>query len=149
MITNPEIQAYLDQFPQDVQDVLNQARASILEVLPTGFEEQLNYGMIGYVVPLSLYPQGYLDDPTVPLPYFAIAKQKHHYAFYSMGLFMIKDLFEKEKASYESEVGKLDHGAACLRFRNVHKIPWKMIQTLASAITVDEYIQFYKKAKGK
>lgn len=148
-ILDPAVLAYFEQFTPEEQVTLHRLRDAILEVLPKGYQEVISYKMLGYVVPLSLYPEGYLNDPKVPLPYIAIAKQKHHFAFYTMGIFLIKDLFEEEKAKYEKEYGRLDHGLSCLRYRKPEKIAYPMIQKLVAAISVEEFIAWYKRSREK
>jgi hypothetical protein len=37
----------------------------------------MSYGMIGYIVPLSVYPKGYRCDPTLPLPFVNLGSQKN------------------------------------------------------------------------
>jgi hypothetical protein len=51
-------------------------RKTIKKNLPKGFKEQMSYGMIGYVVPHSIYPPGYHCTPELPLPFLNIASQK-------------------------------------------------------------------------
>ena len=44
---------YIDKLPQERREVIEKIRTVILRNLPQGFEEQLSYGMLGYVVPHS------------------------------------------------------------------------------------------------
>jgi Domain of unknown function (DU1801) len=144
----PSVEAYLSHFSEEDQIVLNAMRSSILKVLPKGYEERMQYGMISYVVPLEAYPLGYLKDPTVPLPYLSLARQKNHFAFYSMGLFAMKEAFEKIKHNYEDQYGKLDHGMSCIRFRNPNKISYTLIEEVAKGVKMKDFIAFYERAKG-
>ena len=144
----PSVEAYLKHFSEDEQKVLNTMRSCILEALPEGYEECMQYGMISYVVPLKYYPKGYLQDPSVPLPYLSLAKQKNHYAFYSMGLFAMKEAFDKIKENYEATYGKLDHGMSCIRFRKPTKISYTLIEQVTKEVKMKDFIAFYEKAKG-
>ena len=83
--TSPE--QYLEQLPKERQAAMYQLRNVILKNIPDGFNEEMNYGMIGYVVPHSLYPKGYHCDPKLPLPFMNIASQKNFIAVYHMGLY--------------------------------------------------------------
>ncbi|WP_240418895.1 DUF1801 domain-containing protein [Paenibacillus periandrae] len=61
-------EAYISQLPEDRKQAMDKLRNTIKENLPTGFQETISYGMIGYVVPLSIYPSGYHVNPEEPLP---------------------------------------------------------------------------------
>jgi hypothetical protein len=58
---------YINSLPDDRKQLMNKLRETILDNLPKGFEETINYGMIGYVVPHSIYPNGYHCNPKLPL----------------------------------------------------------------------------------
>jgi len=141
-IMNQEIQAYLSNFSLEDQEVLNTLRKTILDHLPKGFEETISYGMIGYVVPLSLYPKGYHVDSSLPLGLMAIARQKNAFSFYHMGLYSDPNLAEWFKTNYEASYGRLDHGKSCFRFKNKEKIPFELIGSLVEKITVEDWIKF-------
>ncbi|MEZ4986583.1 MAG: hypothetical protein R2795_16360 [Saprospiraceae bacterium] len=55
--------------------------------------ETMSYGMIGYVVPHSVYPAGYHCDPQLPLPFISIASQKNFIALYH-GIYADADMLE-------------------------------------------------------
>lgn len=145
-MNNPvnSIEEYLAQFTEDEQRVINRIREKTKSSLPKGYEEMILYNMISYVVPLSYYPKGYHVSKGTPLPYFAIAKQKHFYALYHMGYYAKPEIFEEFSSQYESKYGKLDMGKSCLRFKKEEKIPFDLLGNLLSKISVDEYIQFYE-----
>lgn len=145
-MNNPvnSIEEYLEQFTEDEQRVINRIREKTKSSLPKGYEEMILYNMISYVVPLSYYPKGYHVSKGTPLPYFAIAKQKHFYALYHMGYYAKPEIFEEFSSQYESKYGKLDMGKSCLRFKKEEKIPFDLLGNLLSKISVDEYIQFYE-----
>jgi len=138
------IEEVLNTMNEEDRAVMEALRKTILSHLPYGFEEQLSYGMIGYVIPHSVYPKGYHVDPRLPLPFMAIARQKNAYSFYHMGLYGDQDLFETFKTDYERTFGKLDHGKSCLRFKTKEKIPFELIGILVEKISVNDYIQHYE-----
>lgn len=138
------IEEYLAQFTDEEIRVINRIREKTKSLLPKGYEEVILYNMISYVVPLSYYPKGYHVSKGTPLPYFAIAKQKHFYALYHMGYYAKPEIFEEFSERYESQYGKLDMGKSCLRFKKEEKIPFDLLDLLLSKISVDEYIHFYE-----
>ncbi len=138
------IENYLNVMNAEDRIVMETLRQTILTHLPAGFEEQLSYGMIGYVVPHSVYPAGYHCDPKLPLPFMGIARQKQAFTFYHMGLYADPVLFEWFKSEYESRFGKLDHGKSCLRFKTKEKIPFELIGILVEKISVKTWISVYE-----
>ena len=88
--TTPE--QYLSELPEDRKEAMLKLRNAIKENLPQGFEEVISYGMLGYVVPHSIYPSGYHCDPKLPLPFINLASQKNFIALYHMGIYANKNL---------------------------------------------------------
>jgi hypothetical protein len=67
---------YLESLPEDRKEPMAKLRKVIKKNLPKGFKEQMSYGMLGWVVPHSLYPEGYHCNPKDPLPFMNLASQK-------------------------------------------------------------------------
>ncbi len=144
------IKEYIEQIPQERKMYFTKLRNTILSNLPKGFEEQLNYGMIGYVVPHNLYPKGYHCDPKLPLPFINIASQKNFIAVYHMGIYANPKLLEWFVIEYPKHCKlKLDMGKSCIRFKKVEQIPYKLIGELVQKISVKEWIGLYENAIKK
>ena len=140
---NPD--SYIDQVPGDRKEVIQKLRKSILENLPTGFNEKMSYGMIGFVVPYSIYPDGYYCDPKLPLPFISIASQKNFVALYHMGMYADNNLLQWFSAEYpKHSTPKLDMGKSCIRFKKVNEIPYKLIGELVGKMSVKEWIKLYE-----
>ena len=140
------VEDYLNKVPTERQSAFKQLRQTILDKIPDGFEECLSYGMIGYVVPHSIYPDGYHCSPELPLPFAGIGNQKHFIALYHSGIYAsteIHDWFVAEYPKYCSN--KLDMGKSCIRFKNVNKVPFQLIGELLQKMTVDQWIEIYEK----
>jgi hypothetical protein len=136
---------YLDSLPADRKKAVGEIRKHILKNLPKGFKEIISYGMLGYVVPFSLYPDGYHCNPKLPLPFINLASQKNYIALYHMGLYINDELFKWFKTEYSNFTKeKPDMGKSCIRFKKLDQIPYKLIGELASKITPEEYIKFYE-----
>lgn len=82
--------SYISQLPEDRKVPIEQLRKTILDNLPSGFKEEMSYGMVGYVVPHSIFPRGYHCDPKLPLPFMSFASQKNFIALYHMGIYAKK-----------------------------------------------------------
>lgn len=144
------VDAYVNELPEDRKKAITELRKVVKKNLPKGFKETMGYDMIGYVVPHSIYAEGYHCNPELPLPFMNIASQKNFIAVYHMGVYADSKLLNWFKEEYaKAGVGKLDMGKSCIRFKNFDKIPYKLIGELASKITVDEWIAAYEKFKPK
>lgn len=138
---------YIAQVPEERKVAMHKLRTIILENLPEGFEETMQYGMIGYVVPHSRYPDGYHCDPKIPLPFMSLASQKNNIALYHSGIYAQPDLAEWFRAAYaEKNIGKLDMGKSCIRLKKPGTIPYDLIADLCKKISVAEWIQTYEQA---
>ena len=142
--TSPE--QYKSELPEDRKEVISKLRQTILNNLPKGFEEQMSYGMIGYVVPHSIYPDGYHCSPDLPLPFMNLASQKNFVALYHSGIYASKELLDWFVAEYPKYVKtKLDMGKSCIRFKKMDTIPYGLIGELCTKMSVKEWIDIYEK----
>ncbi len=141
---------YIENLPDDRKPAMKELRKVILKNLPKGFAECMNYGMLGYVIPHSLYSAGYHCDPKQPVPFMNIASQKNFIAVYHMGVYADKkllDWFTKEYAKQSTT--KLDMGKSCVRFKKFDQIPYKLIGELASKMTPKDWLVMYEKYTKK
>jgi len=146
--TTPE--QYLSELPEDRKEAMLKLRNAIKENLPQGFEEVISYGMLGYVVPHSIYPSGYHCNPKLPLPFINLASQKNFIALYHMGIYANKNLESWFVSEYPKHVKtKIDMGKSCLRFKKMDDIPFDFIGELAAKVSVEDWISNYEKAFRK
>jgi hypothetical protein len=142
--TTPE--QYIKELPADRKDAISALRNTILKNLPKGFEEVMSYGMIGYVVPHKLYPDGYHCDPKLPLPFANIASQKNFIAIYHTGIYANQELFNWFTTEYPKHTkAKLDMGKSCIRFKKQEDIPYKLIGELMKKMSVKDWINSFEK----
>ena len=137
---------YINELPADRKEAMIKLRDVILKNLPEGFTEGMGYGMIGYCVPHSIYPNGYHCNPKLPLPFANIASQKNFIAFYHMGIYgspTLLDWFVNEYPKHSK--AKLDMGKSCVRFKKMDQIPFELIGELMRKISVDDWITSYEK----
>lgn len=106
-------------------------------------QEGMQYGMIGWYVPHSVFPLGYHCDPTQPLPYACLASQKNYLSLYLMtayadgtaGEAWIRSVWPKDK--------KLDMGKSCIRFKRVEDLALDVIGEALRRVPVDEHLAWY------
>ena len=137
---------YIDELPVDRKEVIQKLRKTILDNLPKGFEEQMTYGMLGYVVPHSIYPDGYHCTPELPLPFMSLASQKNFVALYHSGIYASEKLYDWFVGEYPKYVKtKLDMGKSCVRFKKLDTIPYGLIGELCTKMSVADWIALYEK----
>jgi uncharacterized protein YdhG (YjbR/CyaY superfamily) len=140
------VDEYIEKVPKERTEAISKLRDTVRNNLPKGFEECINYNMIGYVVPHTLYPDGYHCDPKLPLPFINVASQKNFVALYHSGIYAdpkLHDWFVEQYPKYVKT--KLDMGKSCIRFKNVENIPYELIGELCKKMTVDDWVTLYEK----
>jgi len=132
------IQGYLEEMPSERRKAIEEVRETILENLPSGYEEALNWSMITYQVPLEVYPDTYNKKP---LMYAALANQKNHMAVYLTAIYMDEKLSQDFELSYKKTGKRYDVGKSCVRFRKLEDLPLELIGESIAAIDMDEFVQ--------
>jgi uncharacterized protein YdhG (YjbR/CyaY superfamily) len=141
------VEAYMASLPEERKSAMQQLRDVITQNLPAGFQEEMSYGMIGYVVPHSLYPQGYHCNAKLPLPFLNIASQINFIAVYHMGMYADPSVLEWFTTEFaKTTTSKLDMGKSCVRFKKMRDIPFDLIGKLASKMSVEQWISCYENA---
>jgi uncharacterized protein YdhG (YjbR/CyaY superfamily) len=136
---------YISQVPEERQDSLKKLRQVIKDNLPNGFEEGMQYKMIGYYVPHSVYPDGYHCDPKTPLPFMSFASQKNSVNLYHSGIYANPELQKWFITEYPKHCKrKLDMGKSCIRFKKMDDIPFELIGELTRKMTAKEWISIYE-----
>ena len=140
-----EVQQYIDQLEGPRKPEFLELRQIIVDNLPKGFEECIGYGMIGYVVPHSIYPAGYHCTPKLPLPFLNLVMRKDIITFYHMGLYSDEKLLDWFKDEYSKFTKlKLDMGKSCVRFKKSGDIPYALIGALMQKVSVEDWVLIYE-----
>jgi hypothetical protein len=144
------VEQYINELPDERKGPISTLHKTILANLPKGLDVQINYGMIGYVVPHRIYPNGYHCNPQLPLPFMGIASQKNAISFYHMGLYADNHLLDWFKNEYpKHSKTKLDMGKSCIRFKKPEHIPYDLMAELVKKMSVNEWIEVYEKGIKK
>jgi hypothetical protein len=140
------VEQYISEISEDKVGYFEKVRKSIIENTPEWFEEVMNYGMIWYIVPHSIYPSWYHCDPKLPLPFIWLADQKNSITIYHMWIYADEELKNRFEDEYKKSCKyKLDMWKSCIRFKKFDDIPYELIGELCTKITVSKYIEMYEK----
>ncbi len=140
------VSEYLAGLPDDRREAIQAVRAVILKNLSKGYQEGMQYGMIGYFVPHSVYPPGYHCDPKQPLPFAGLASQKN---YISMSLMCVYGDPEHERwfrAAWAKTGKKLDMGKSCVRFKKIDDVPLEVIGEAVRRVPAKKFIAHYESA---
>ena len=140
---------YLAELSEDRRKTIDTVRRVILSNLDSGFEEGMQYGMIGYYVPHRLYPAGYHCDPKQPLPFAALASQQNYMSIYMMSFYGDTEQARQFQKEWEKSGRKLDMGKCCVRFRKLEDVALEAIAHAISRVTAAGYIEVYKTGLDK
>lgn len=143
------VEEYLAALPEDRREALDAIRKVIRKNLPKGYEEGIQYGVIGYFVPHSVYPAGYHCDPKQPLPFVHLASQKNYMAIYLFCLYMDEAAMERFTAAWRETGKKLDMGKSCVRFKKLEQVPLDVVADAIRAIPVKDFVAHYDASRPK
>ena len=145
--TAKTVEEYLERLPDDRRAAVSKVRAVVRKNLPKGYAERMQYGMIGYVVPHSVYPPGYHCNPKEPLPFAGLAAQKNYMSLYVMTITQVEGLEAWLRGEFAARGLKLDLGKCCLRFKKLEALPLDVVGELVRRVPVAEYIERYQRSK--
>ena len=140
------VEGYLEELDPDRRRVVEAVRQMILDHLPEGYQESMNWGMISYEIPLEVYPDTYNGRP---LGYVALAAQKQHYAVYLMGVYQDPEQEAQLREAFERAGKKLDMGKSCLRFKKLEDVPLDVIGEVIASTPPEQFIARYEQAREK
>ena len=132
-----KIKSYINSLAPEREKTFTQLINVIEKNIPKGFEKVMYYGMPSFVIPHSIYPEGYHCDTSLPLPFIGVSNQKYSISLHHMGLYADPELLNWFKLEYLKHSNtKLDMGKSCIRFKKFNKIPYDLIGNLSNKMTV-------------
>ena len=137
------VEEYLDELPEDRREAIAQVRKIILENLPQGYEEGIQWGDIGYFVPYSNYPDGYDSKPKERLQYIGLANQKNNMMIRFLCMYTNPEFRADFEEEYRGSGKKLNMGGGCLRFTKVENLPLDVVAKLIAQLPVDKFVASY------
>ena len=135
---------YLEELPEERRAAISRVRQVVLDNLPKGYEEGMQYGMIGYYIPLEEYPNTYNGQP---LAVAALASQKNHMSLYLTAIYMDPHQEKRFNQAYLASGKRMDVGKSCVRFKKLEDLPLDVIAETIAAMSVDQYIGIYEESR--
>lgn len=139
------VEEYLSELPDDRRDAIEAVRRTVLDNLPDGYVEVMNWGMISYEVPLDTYPDTYNKKP---LMYAALASQKNHMALYLTAVYADEAGRDKFVADYKATGKKLDMGKSCVRFKSLEQLPLDVVGNAIASTSVADFIGIHEAVRA-
>ena len=140
------VEEYLRELPEERAEALRAVRRVILDHLPPGYVETMNWGMICYEVPLARCPDTYNKQP---LMFAGLASQKRHMGLYLMCVYSHQGTRAEFEERFKASGKKLDMGKSCVRFKKLEDLPLEVVGETIAATSVEEYIQLYRDSRRK
>ena len=139
------VEEYLSEQTPERREAMEAIRGLILENLPPGYEEVMQYGMIAYVIPLERYPVTYNKQA---LQTVALASQKNYMSVYLMNVYGDQETAQWFEEEFRASGKKLNMGKCCVRFKRPEDLPLDLIGKAVARTSVDGFIEVYEKARG-
>lgn len=139
--------AYIDALPEHRRKAVRKLRAAINKGLPKGYKEGIQYGMVGWFVPHSIYPEGYHCDAKQPVPFASVASQKSHVGLYLFCLYTDAKASARFAKAWKAGGRRLDMGKSCIRIKDkdLEDMPLDLITETIASIPVDAFLAEYEK----
>ena len=135
---------YLAELPPERRSVVAHVRDLINQAMPDGYREGIGYGMIGWVVPLNVYPDTYNGQP---LAYVGLAAQKNHFSLYLNCVYASRERAERFKAGFAAAGKALDMGKSCIRFKRLDQLAGGVIAAEIASTTPAQFIASSEEAR--
>lgn len=135
---------YISELGADRKEAIAAVRKVILKNIDPAFQEQMQYGMIGYSVPHSVYPAGYHCDPKQPLPFAGLASQKNYMSLYLCSAYNDTEFDSWIRNAFEKLGKKLDMGKCCIRFKKLSDLPLDVIAEAFRRVRCDQFVKNYE-----
>jgi hypothetical protein len=139
---------YLKELPADRRAAVETIRRTIKASVSPEIEEVMQYGMISYVIPHSVFPDGYHCSPDQPVPYAAVASQKQHLSVYLMAPYILTEIGAWIRDEYKRKGRKLDMGKSCIRVKDIADLDLDVLAGAIKRASGKAYLTAYVLAAG-
>jgi len=140
------VKQYLDRLPDETRKTLTKVRQVVNKHLPRGYKETMAFGIIGWGIPLSRFPDTYNGQP---LCYAGLAAQKNYNTLYLMAAYGDPKQKARLVAGFKKAGLKLDMGKSCIHFKTVEDLPLDTIAEVVESIPAEKYIKAYEDSRRR
>ena len=138
------VEDYISELSEERQEAVSTVREVVLANLPEGYEEVMDFGMIAYVVPLSVVPKTYNGHP---LMYAAIASEKNYVSVHLMNIYASPKTQKWFVDSYKATGKRMNMGKSCVRFRKLDDLPLELIGEAVGKTPMEDWIGVYEASR--
>lgn len=139
------IEQYLAELDNIRRQAVSVVRSVILDNLPDGYEETMQFGMITYVVPLNVLADTYNGQP---LMYIGLASQKRYTSLYLTGVYADKRVEKWFRERYIATGKRLNMGKSCVRFKKPDELPLELIGEVVAKAPMAEFVEAYRMSRS-
>ena len=140
------VDEYLSSLSPEREQTVSAVRNLVVQNLPSGFNEVMNWGMISYEIPLELSGPTYNGQP---LMWVALSSQKQYCSLYLTGLYSSKEQLKDFQERWAARGLKLDMGKSCIRFKGVENLPLDLITEVIQSKTPEQALDMIEVARGR
>jgi len=144
--TPASVKEYLESLPEERRKAITKVRAAVNKGLPKGYKEGIQYGMIGWHVPHSIFPKGYHCDPKQGVPFAGLANQKNYMSLYLMCIYGDEGHKKWFETEWRKTGRKLDMGKGCVRFKSIEDVPLDLVTEAVARVPVEKFLAHYETA---
>ena len=138
------VEEYLSELSEERREAVSTVREVVLANLPKGYEELMDFGMIAYVVPLSVCPKTYNGHP---LMYAAIASEKNYVSVHLMNIYASQETQRWFVDSYKATGKRMNMGKSCVRFKKLEDLPLELIGEVVGKMPMEDWVAVYKASR--
>jgi uncharacterized protein YdhG (YjbR/CyaY superfamily) len=142
--TFQSVDEYIASLPPERREAVSRVRETVRRNLPEGYEEGMQYGMIGWYVPLERLPDTYNGQP---LGLAALANQKNHMSLYLNNVYGDPETEHWFRERWAATGKKLDMGKSCVRFRRLEELPLQLIGETIARTPIGEFVARYREVR--
>lgn len=140
---------YLASLPPDRRVALEAVRKVILKNLDNGYEECMQYGVVAYCVPHSVWEHGHHTNPKLPLMALGFSSQKNDMVVYMLMLFENEPMRAWFEAAWEATGRKsfleVTGMGCCLRFKKLEDLALDVVAEAIRRMPVKKYLESHVK----
>ena len=136
---------YIASLPEPRRSIVSTVRDVVGSNLPQGYEEGIEWGMIGWFVPLETFPDTYNGRR---LGLAALGSHKSYVSLYLNSVYGDPDTEAWFKERYAASGKKLNMGKSCVRFTRIEDLALDVIGETIARSDLEGFLDRYRETRG-